>query len=72
MKNRANLFIDMGIFLTGLMHQYLHKHLMRSNYLVQDLYNPNRPHRLYRAVGHLNSYNVILAKKSRSEAAKID
>jgi hypothetical protein len=52
------------------MHQYLHKRLMRSNYLVKDLSNPNQGHRLYRAVRHLNSYNIILAKKSRSEAAK--
>ena len=52
------------------MHQYLHKRLMRSLYLVKDLKNKNQGRKLFRAVRHLNSYNIILGKKSRSAAAR--
>ena len=41
-----------------------------GNYLVKDLSNHNKGAMLHKAVRQLNSYNIILAKKTRSEAAK--
>ena len=38
---------------------------------AKDFSNPNKGHRLYRAVRQLNYFIISLAKKSRSEAAKI-
>ena len=42
------------------MHQYLHKLLLKSFYKVKDVTNPNHGKRLYRAVMHLNSYNICV------------
>ena len=39
---------------------YLHKRLMRSFYHAKDVSNPNHGARFYRAVMHLNSYNMCI------------
>ena len=44
-------------------HQFLNKRLMRSFYLVKDITNPNHGERMFRAVRHLNSYNLCIVKK---------
>ena len=40
------------------MHQFLARRLVRSMYYVKDVSNPNHGARLFRAVRHLNSYNI--------------
>ena len=45
------------------MHQFLHKRLIRSYYTVKDLSNPSHGQRLFRAVKHLNSYNLCIERK---------
>ena len=45
------------------MHQYLHKRLIKSFYLVNDVTNPSQGARLFRAVPHLNSYKMSIVKK---------
>ena len=44
------------------MHQYLNKMLLRSFYYVKDISNPSHGPRLFRAVRHLNSYNIYIKK----------
>ena len=44
--------------LTENMHQVLNRRLMRSLYFVKDVLNPAHGARLFRAVQHLNSYNL--------------
>ena len=46
--------------LTEHMHQFLNKVLMRSFYLVNETSNLNQGKKLYRAVLHMNSYNLCL------------
>ena len=41
------------------MHQYVHKRMVKGGYLVKDLLNPRHGVNLYRAVLHINAYNVI-------------
>ena len=45
------------------MHQFLNRRLVRSMYHVKDVTNPNHGPRLFRAVMHLNSYNLCLENK---------
>ena len=42
------------------MHQYFHKVLTRSNYLVKHPLNPRHGQYLLRSVKHLNSLNICL------------
>ena len=42
------------------MHQYLAKRLAKSMYFVKDVSNPNHGARLFRAIRHLNSYNICI------------
>ena len=45
------------------MHQFLAKRLSRSLYLVKNVSNPAHGPRLFRAVMHLNSYNICIRNK---------
>ena len=42
------------------MHQFLNKRLLTSFYMVKDISNPSHGLRLFRAVKHLNSYNMYV------------
>ena len=45
------------------MHQFLNKRLMKSSYFVKDVSNQSHGDRLFRAVKHLNSYNIYVVNK---------
>ena len=45
------------------MHSYLHKRLVRSMYQVKDISNPSQGLKLYKAVRHLNAYNLCILRK---------
>ena len=40
------------------MHQHVEKIMMRSGYKVKDVSNPNHGTKLFKAVMHVNSYNL--------------
>lgn len=44
------------------MHSYLHKRLIKSFYVVKDVSNPSHGPQLFRAVRHLNSFNLCIFK----------
>jgi hypothetical protein len=44
------------------MHQFLNRMLLRSVYYVKDVSNRSHGLRLFRAVKHLNSYNIYIKK----------
>ena len=45
------------------MHQFLNRRLMKSFYFVKDISNPNHGKKMFRAVRHLNTYNLCIVKK---------
>ena len=50
------------------MHQYVHKRMLRGGYKVKDVLSPLHGHNLYRAVLHINAYNIVF----ENEAKEID
>ena len=54
------------------MHQFVHKRLLRSGYKVKDLLNPNHGLNLYRAILHINAYNVVFDNESDEIDDNID
>ena len=46
------------------MHQFVHKRMLRSGYMVKDVLNPMHGRNLFRAVLHINAYNVIFDNES--------
>ena len=46
------------------MHQFVAKRMLRSGYKVKDLLNPNHGLNLYRAILHINAYNVVFDNES--------
>ena len=47
------------------MHQYVHRRMLKGGYLVKDLLNPLHGVNLYRAVLHINAYNVIFHNEDK-------
>ena len=43
------------------MHQFVHKRMMQSGYKVKDVSNPNHGVKLYKAIMHVNSYNLYIS-----------
>ena len=45
------------------MHQFVHKHMSRSNYYVKHVKNPHHGRLLFKAVQHLNCMNIYIKNK---------
>ena len=45
------------------MHQFVHKHMSRSNYYVNHVRNPHHGRLLFKAVQHLNCMNIYIKNK---------
>ena len=48
-------------------HQYVDKRMQKSNYMVKDYLNPRHGEKLYRAVLHLNSYNIVFDNDNKDD-----
>ena len=49
------------------MHQYVDKRMQKSNYMVKDYLNPRHGEKLYRAVLHLNGYNIVFDNDNKDD-----
>ena len=49
------------------MHQFVHRRLVRSGYYVKDISNPVHGRNLYRAILHINSYNVLFDNENKED-----
>ena len=53
------------------MHQYVHKRMLRGGYKVKDVCNPLHGRNLYRAVLHINAYNIVFDNSDHEIDVKI-
>ena len=47
------------------MHQYVHKRVSNSAYILKDLNNPMHGRNLYHAVLHINAYNMVFGNGNK-------
>ena len=59
--------IKTGDELIESMHQYVDKRMQKSNYMVKDYLNPRHGEKLYRAVLHLNGYNIVFDNDNKDD-----
>ena len=49
------------------MHQYVDKRMHKSKYIVKDCMKPRHGELLYRAVLHINSYNIVFDNENKDD-----
>ena len=49
------------------MHQYVDKRMHKSKYIVKDCMNPRHGELLYRAVLHINGYNIVFDNENKDD-----